>query len=172
MTLKQRLFFLPILVALACVRPEGRMGRAGTLGKPAQQRGRTGRLHSRFQKLLEVAGEAGGGVVEVLRPVPNQDPPFDPRQRHAGRHLPCGASAGERDRPGIWPARRRPRLRGARLHECAALYPPRRQQRGHLRLRAITYPEWKQADVPPVPYPPCVLCEGKEDVGGRETASC
>jgi len=28
----------------------------------------------------------------------------------------------------------------------------------------ITYPEWKQADVPPVPYPPCVLCEGKEDV--------
>jgi hypothetical protein len=28
----------------------------------------------------------------------------------------------------------------------------------------ITYPEWKQADVPPVPYPPCVLCEGKENV--------
>ena len=28
----------------------------------------------------------------------------------------------------------------------------------------ITYPEWKQTDVPPVPYPPCVLCENKEDV--------
>ena len=27
----------------------------------------------------------------------------------------------------------------------------------------ITYPEWKQADVPLVPYPPCV-CEGKENV--------
>jgi len=28
----------------------------------------------------------------------------------------------------------------------------------------ITYPEWKQTDVPPVPYPPCVLCEHAENV--------
>ena len=32
----------------------------------------------------------------------------------------------------------------------------------------IAYPEWKQTDVPPVPYPPCVLAEGPENVGVRD----
>ena len=29
----------------------------------------------------------------------------------------------------------------------------------------ISYPEWKQTDVPPVPYPPCVMAEHAENVG-------
>jgi hypothetical protein len=29
----------------------------------------------------------------------------------------------------------------------------------------ITYPEWKQTDVPPVPYPPCVFSENTVNVG-------
>ncbi len=29
----------------------------------------------------------------------------------------------------------------------------------------VDYPDWKQTDVPPVPYPPCVLSEGTDNVG-------
>jgi hypothetical protein len=29
----------------------------------------------------------------------------------------------------------------------------------------VAYPEWKQSDVPPVPYPPCVLSQDTENVG-------
>jgi hypothetical protein len=32
----------------------------------------------------------------------------------------------------------------------------------------ITYPEWKQTDVPPVPYPPCVVAERAENVAVQE----
>ncbi len=32
----------------------------------------------------------------------------------------------------------------------------------------IAYPEWKQTDVPPVPYPPCVLSDNAENVGVRD----
>ncbi|MEI7948321.1 MAG: hypothetical protein WCJ02_16585, partial [bacterium] len=32
----------------------------------------------------------------------------------------------------------------------------------------IAYPEWKQTDVPPIPYPPCVLSENTENVGVSE----
>jgi len=39
---------------------------------------------------------------------------------------------------------------------------------GHMACLAgvmVSYPEWNRKDVPPVPYPPCVLAEGVEDVG-------
>lgn len=32
----------------------------------------------------------------------------------------------------------------------------------------ITYPEWKQTDVPPVSYPPCIVSQGTENVGISE----
>lgn len=32
----------------------------------------------------------------------------------------------------------------------------------------VFYPEWKQQDVPPVPYPPCIASEGTENVGIRD----
>jgi hypothetical protein len=32
----------------------------------------------------------------------------------------------------------------------------------------IAYPDWRQTDVPPVPYPPCVLSEDTENVGVRD----
>jgi len=33
---------------------------------------------------------------------------------------------------------------------------------------AVIYPEWKQRDVPPVPYPPCIEATGVENVGIRD----
>lgn len=39
---------------------------------------------------------------------------------------------------------------------------------GHMAVLSgviVHYPEWRQTDVPPVPYPPCVLADGAEDVG-------
>lgn len=32
----------------------------------------------------------------------------------------------------------------------------------------VAYPDWKQTDVPPVPYPPCVLGQAAENVGIQE----
>jgi hypothetical protein len=32
----------------------------------------------------------------------------------------------------------------------------------------IAYPEWKQSDVPPIPYPPCVMSQDTENVGISE----
>ena len=32
----------------------------------------------------------------------------------------------------------------------------------------VAYPDWKQTDVPPVPYPPCVSSQDKENVGIRD----
>ena len=32
----------------------------------------------------------------------------------------------------------------------------------------VAYPEWKQTDVPPIPYPPCVLSQDTENVGVQE----
>lgn len=33
---------------------------------------------------------------------------------------------------------------------------------------AVIYPEWKQSDVPPIPYPPCIEATGVENVGVRD----
>ncbi|HWI58098.1 MAG TPA: glycosyl hydrolase family 28-related protein [Bacillota bacterium] len=117
-----------------------------------------------FQKLLNDAGKAGGGVVEVP----------------AGRYCLKGnlSIPANVTLQGIY---RVPPTPG-RLKESApngsvllayagrgsAAGPPFIRLAGNNAALAglvIAYPEWKQTEVPPVPYPPCVLADGPENVG-------
>lgn len=120
-----------------------------------------------FQQALDAAGKAGGGVVEV------------PAGRYAIRGnlaIPAGVTLQgtyrvpptiERDAAG--------ELKGSVILAYAGRGKP--DDKPFIRLAGnnaaiaglvITYPEWKQTDVPPVPYPPCVLAEGVENVGVQE----
>jgi hypothetical protein len=120
-----------------------------------------------FQELLDAAGRAGGGVVEVpagrfridtrLRipayvtlegiyrvpptssPTPTAPPAGSTLLAYAGR----GSAEGE------------PFIRLAGNHATLAGL-------------AIVYPEWKQTDVPPIPYPPCIASQDTENVGVQE----
>jgi hypothetical protein len=120
-----------------------------------------------FQKLLDEAGAAGGGVVEVpagryrintgLSIPANVTLAGTYRVAPTLQHGPSGALAGS--------------VLLAYQGRGATNGPPFIRLAGNNAVLAgfvITYPEWKQTDVPPVPYPPCVLCEGKEDVGVSE----
>ncbi|MBM4046769.1 MAG: hypothetical protein FJ279_16810 [Planctomycetes bacterium] len=117
-----------------------------------------------FQKALDEAGKAGGGVVDVP----------------AGRYVikgtlsvPAGVTLQGTFRvPPTIQRNKERELTGSVL----MAYAGRGQEQGapFIRLAGnnaaisgllISYPEWKQADVPPVPYPPCVLAERVENVG-------
>ena len=117
-----------------------------------------------FQRVLDEAGRAGGGVVCVpagryaikgnlsvpahvtlqgtYRVPPNtprgvkQAPPGSTLLAYAGR----GQEVGE---PFV-------RLAGDNAVIAGLI---------------VSYPEWKQTDVPPVPYPPCVLATRVENIG-------
>jgi hypothetical protein len=120
-----------------------------------------------FQKLLNDAGKAGGGVVEVpagrYRIEGNLSVPANvtlqgiyrvpPTPGRLNEHAPNGsvllAYAGRGSAEG------RPFIRLAGNNAALAGL-------------VIAYPEWKQTDVPPVPYPPCVLADGAENVGIAE----
>ncbi len=120
-----------------------------------------------FQRLLDEAGRAGGGVVEV------------PAGRYALKgnlKVPAGVTLQGTFRvpPTIHHNAAR-ELGGSVL----LAYAGRGQAQGEPFIRlaghnaaiaglVITYPEWKQTDVPPVPYPPCVLAEHAENVGIQE----
>ena len=117
-----------------------------------------------FQKLLDEAGAAGGGVVEV------------PAGRHrisTGLSVPANVTLQGTYRVPPTPQRRkREGLSGSVLLAYAGRgstnSPPFIRLAGNNAALAglvITYPEWKQTDVPPVPYPPCILAEGAENVG-------
>jgi hypothetical protein len=117
-----------------------------------------------FQRLLDDAGRAGGGVVEV------------PAGRYAIKgnlKIPAGVTL-----QGVY--RVLPTLQRNKAHELGGsvllAYAGRGQEQGEPFIRlagnnavlsgvVVMYPEWKQTDVPPVPYPPCVLAEHAEDVG-------
>lgn len=120
-----------------------------------------------FQRLLDKAGQAGGGVVEVP----------------AGRfringHLTVPANVTLQGIVRVPPTtgpRAIPDLTGSVL----LAYEGRGSKDGapFIRLAGrnaaiagliIAYPEWKQSDVPPVPYPPCVLSQDSENVGIRD----
>lgn len=117
-----------------------------------------------FQRLLDDAGKAGGGIVKV---------PAGRYRINGNLRIP-GAVTLE----GVFrvpPTNRHdpaPHLQGSVL----LAYAGRGSQDGEpfIRLNGnmavlsgliVHYPEWRQADVPPVPYPPCVLAQGYEDVG-------
>ena len=117
-----------------------------------------------FQKALDAAGKAGGGIVDVpagrycLRgalSVPQgvtlqgtyRVPPTVTRKddpKPDGSVLLAFAGRGKSDGPAFI------RLAG-RNSAIAGL--------------VVIYPQWKQTDVPPVPYPPCVESHDTENVG-------
>jgi hypothetical protein len=117
-----------------------------------------------FQRLLDEAGRAGGGTVAV------------PAGRfRIERHLSVPANVTLQ---GIF---RMPPTRGnAPASQLTGSVLLAREGRGSdkgepfLRLAGnhatvagliIAYPDWKQTDVPPVPYPPCIESRDTENVG-------
>lgn len=117
-----------------------------------------------FQKTLNAAGGAGGGVVEVpagryringhlvvpanvtLQGIHRVAPTTGPNvlTNLAGSVLLAYAGRGSSNET--------PFIRLAGRHATIAGL-------------VIAYPEWRQTDVPPVPYPPCVASQDTENVG-------
>lgn len=117
-----------------------------------------------FQQLLNEAGRAGGGVVEVP----------------AGRfringHLSIPANVTLQGTYRVPPNAGRAsatNLAGSMLLACEG----RGSAEGEPFIRlagnnasiaglVIAYPDWKQTDVPPVPYPPCIFAQRADNVG-------
>ncbi|MGA2660404.1 MAG: hypothetical protein ABSH34_23135 [Verrucomicrobiota bacterium] len=120
-----------------------------------------------FQKLLDDAGKAGGGIVEV------------PAGRfRINEHLAVPANV---TLEGIYRVPPNPGPLEATAPNGSVLlaYAGRGSAEGppFIRLNGdnaalaglvVVYPQWKQTDVPPVPYPPCVYSEGTVNVGVRD----
>ena len=117
-----------------------------------------------FQKLLDEAGKAAGGVVDVpagrFRINGNLSIPANVTLQGIYRVPPA---------PGALPAGS---LKGSVLLASAGRGaeegPPFIRLAGNNATVAgliVAYPDWKQADVPPVPYPPCIYSENAENVG-------
>ena len=120
-----------------------------------------------FQKLLDDAGRAGGGVVEV------------PAGRYCIRgnlSIPANVTLQGIYRVAPTPG---PLGGGAPNGSVLLAYSGRGSTEGQPFIRlagnnatlgglVIAYPEWKQSDVPPIPYPPCVLADGPENTGIRD----
>jgi hypothetical protein len=120
-----------------------------------------------FQRLLDEAGQAGGGVVEVpagrFRVDGSLAVPANVTLQGIYRVPPtCGPTAVAD-------------LTGSVLFACAG----RGQADGPAFVRLagsnsaligfiVAYPEWREAEVPPVVYPPCVLSRDTENVSVRE----
>lgn len=120
-----------------------------------------------FQRVLDEAAKTGGGVVDV------------PAGRYVIRgnlSVPAGVTL-----QGTY--RVPPTIQRNAARELAGsvlmAYSGRGQENGPPFLRlagsnaaiaglVIVYPEWKQTDVPPVPYPPCVLAERADNTGVQD----
>ena len=116
-----------------------------------------------IQKALDAAGKAGGGVVELA----------------AGRYrvdgtlsVPAGVTLQGTYRIPPTIGRKDEKPTGTIL----LAYAGRGSETGPAFIRlagnnaviagvAVIYPEWKQTDVPPVPYPPCIEATNAENVG-------
>ncbi len=107
-----------------------------------------------FQKALDLAGEAGGGIVEV---------PSGRYRLDGTLSIPAGVTLQGTYRvpPTAWDRNAKPD--GTML----LAYAGRGSEDGPPFIRlagrnsavsgvVVAYPEWKPSDVPPVPYPPCV----------------
>ncbi|GMU22604.1 MAG: hypothetical protein AMXMBFR13_26890 [Phycisphaerae bacterium] len=119
-----------------------------------------------IQKALDAAGKAGGGIVEVP----------------AGRYRVNGTlsiSAGVTLQGTFRVPPNSPRRNDKPEGTTLLAYAGRGSQEGPAFIRlagnnasiaglVIVYPEWKQTDVPPVPYPPCVQAQDVENVGIQE----
>ena len=118
-----------------------------------------------FQKLLDEAGAAGGGIVEV---------PAGRFRISTGLSIPANVTLQGIDRvpPAAGGAGVLTNLTGSVLFAYAGRgdtnAPPFIKLAGHNAAIAglvIAYPEWRQTDVPPVPYPPCIASQDTENVG-------
>lgn len=119
-----------------------------------------------FQKALDEAGAAGGGIVEAPAG----------RFRFAGTlRIPAGVTlqgtyrvpptiASKSDKPDgtvLLAFAGRGSEQGAPFIQLAG-------RNSVVSGVAVIYPEWKQTDVPPIPYPPCIASENTENVGITE----
>lgn len=120
-----------------------------------------------FQRLLDEAGKAGGGVVNV---------PAGAFRIAGNLSIPANVTLQGiyRVPPALKPVAAAP-LGGSILQAMAGRGSadglPFINLAGTNAVIAgfiITYPEWKQTDVPPVPYPPCIASQGTENVGISE----
>ena len=168
MTIRQRLVLFPILVGVVSFSAGAQTngGHWNVRHAGALADGQTD-CTAVFQKLLDEAGKAGGGVVDV---------PAGRYRIGTGLSIPANVTLSGTYR--VAPTLQRGPagdLSGSVLLAYAGRGvtngPPFIRLAGNNSVIAgfvINYPEWKQADVPPVPYPPCVLAENAENVGVSE----
>ena len=152
------LIFIMMMTVAGVAAAEWNVGDAGAVGD-----GQTDNT-AVFQKVLDQAGAAGGGTVHVPTGHYRFDgtlsipvavtlegtfrvPPtsrFDQCPEMGGSVLEAYAGRGSREgEPFV-------RLAGSMATLVGLI---------------VTYPEWRQSDVPPVPYPPTVLAESTDNVG-------
>jgi hypothetical protein len=119
-----------------------------------------------FQKTLDAAGKTGGGIVEA---------PAGRYRIHGTLSVPQGVTLQGTYRVPPTAANKNEKPDGTVLLAYAGRGsqkgPPFIQLAGRNSAVAglvIVYPEWKQTDVPPVPYPPCVESHDTENVGVSE----
>ena len=117
-----------------------------------------------FQKALEEAGKAGGGVVNV---------PAGSYRINGNLSIPRSVTLqGTYSVPPLVRGRGAADMRGSAL----LAYAGRGRETGEAFVRLagdsacikgliISYPEWDQKDVPPIPYPPCIFSQDTENVG-------
>ena len=117
-----------------------------------------------FQKALDEAGAAGGGVVDV---------PAGRYRINGGLSIPANVTLqGVYRMPPTSGPTAITNLTGTVLYAYAgrgsAEGPPFIRLAGNNAVVAgviVAYPDWRQADVPPIPYPPCILSQNTENVG-------
>ena len=120
-----------------------------------------------FQRLLDAAGRAGGGVIDV---------PAGRFRIDGNLSIPAGVTLQGIYRVPPTPSRRKTGdLTGSVLHAYAGRGAP--NDPPFIRLAGdnaaiagliVAYPQWKQTDVPPIPYPPCVSSQDTNNVGIRD----
>ncbi len=119
-----------------------------------------------LQKALDAAGKAGGGIVDL---------PSGRFRVNGNLSIPAGVTLQGTYRVPPTISHRDEAPNGTIL----LAYAGRGSQKGPPFVRlagdnaaimglAVIYPEWKQSDVPPVPYPPCVESQGTNNVAVSE----
>jgi len=120
-----------------------------------------------FQRLLDEAGKSGGGIVEVpagrYRINTHLSVPANVTLQGIYRMPPTSGTAGPDKLTGsvLLAFEGRGSENGAPFIRLAG-------NQATIAGLIISYPEWAQKDVPPVPYPPCVASQDTENVGVQD----
>lgn len=155
---------LPVLAQDAPTIPAPQRWNVSTVGAVAD--GRTD-YTAAFQKALDEAGRAGGGVVEV---------PAGRYRINGNLRVPAHVTL-----QGVFRSAPNPEHLGSTKVTGTILlaYAGRGSTNGPAFIRLaghnagvagliVEYPEWKRSDVPPVPYPPCVASQDTENVAVQD----